>query len=129
MLRSALIAAAAVWAGVLAADSGTAQAPSALVEARRAGIVGERFDGYLGYAATPSPQVRRQVGGINIRRRAIYTDLAGRRGVTVQLAGTAAGCALLSRVAVGESYMLPDGVWRRRAAGQPSPRPPHCGSG
>ena len=128
-MRSALLAAAALSAGLLAADAGTAQAPSAVAEARRVGIVGERYDGYMGFAATPSPALRRYVGGINIRRTSIYTRLAVRRGVTRQVAGIAAGCALLSRVAVGEAYMLSDGVWRRRAAGQPPPRPQHCGAG
>ena len=69
-----------------------------------------------GHARRPSsPTVQRQVSAINIRRRSLYVDLAKRRGVTPQVAGIAAGCELLARVAVGEAYMLQDGVWRRRA--------------
>ena len=103
-----------------------AQAPADLAAAQRAGIVGERYDGYLGFAATPSETVRRQVGAINIRRRVIYTGLAARRRVTVQVAGIATGCELLTRVRVGEVYMLADGVWRRRDAGEAVPLPQHC---
>ena len=103
-----------------------AQSPANLAAAQRAGIVGERYDGYLGFAATPSDTVRRQVGAINIRRRVIYTGLAGRRRVTVQVAGIAAGCELLTRVRVGEAYMLADGVWRRRDPGEAIELPQHC---
>lgn len=103
-----------------------AQTGDALIAARQAGIVGERFDGYLGFAATPSDQVRRQAGAVNIRRRSLYMGLATRRGVNLQAVGIAAGCELLAQVKVGESYMLNDSVWRRRAAGQAAPVPSYC---
>lgn len=103
----------------------TAQTP-AIDAAREAGKVGERFDGYLGFVTSVSDQVRRQVGGVNIRRRSLYTDLATRRGVTVEAVGIAAGCELLAKVKPGELYMLNDGVWRRRAPGQPAPVPSYC---
>ena len=103
-----------------------AQTGGAVVAARQAGVVGERFDGYLGFAATPSSDVRRQVGAINIHRRALYTGLATRRSVTLESVGIAAGCELLAKVAVGEVYMLNDGAWRRRLMGQPAPVPRYC---
>ena len=113
-----------------AATSQAAQPAGArpeLLAAIRAGVVGERFDGYLGFASTPSPQVRRQAGAINIQRRALYTDLAVRRRVAPGAVGLATGCALLKRLSVGESYLLQDGVWRRRQAGQAAPQPAYCG--
>jgi uncharacterized protein len=103
----------------------SAQSPE-LDVARRAGQVGERYDGYLGYASTPAPSVQRQVRAINIRRRALYVDLGRRRNVTPEIAAIATGCELLKRIAVGESYMLPDRTWRRRAAGEPIPHPDYC---
>ena len=126
MIRYVFAAAAAASAMLLAPGQGSAQPASTIVEAMRAGIVGERFDGYMGFAAAPSATLRRQVNAINIRRRTLYTRLASRPGVTVQLAGLATGCTLLSRVKQGEAYMLPDGVWRRRAPGEPAPDPEHC---
>ena len=33
---------------------------------------------------------------------------------------------LLAKVKPGELYMLNDGVWRRRAPGQPAPVPSYC---
>lgn len=127
-MRAAAIALATLLVGAAAPPS--AQGGSSLGQARAAGIVGERFDGYLGYASRPSSAlVRSQAEAINIRRRALYTDLARRRGVSPQEVGITAGCALLGRVAVGESYLLRDGVWRRRGAGQPAPVPGYCTGG
>ena len=103
------------------------QAYSALAAARQSGQVGERYDGYLGLATPSSPAVQRQVSAINIRRRSLYVDLARRRGVTPQVAGLAIGCELLTRVQVGEVYLLQDGVWRRRQAGQVIAQPSYCG--
>ena len=103
-----------------------AQTP-AISAARAAGAVGERFDGYMGYAVVPSAALRSQVETINIRRRALYSNLAASRGVSPQEVGITAGCQLLRRVGVGQAYMLSDGVWRRRAAGQAVPRPSYCG--
>ena len=109
-----------------------AMAPPALAQpaqsaARSAGQVGERFDGYLGIVSAVSPAVRSQVNAINIKRRALYSQLGARRGVAPGDVGVTAGCELLARVAVGESYMLQDGRWRRRTAGESAPRPDYCG--
>ena len=103
-----------------------AQTP-AVDAARRAGAVGERFDGYMGYAVTPSAALRSQVDAINIRRRALYANLAASKGVSPQEVGITAGCQLLARVGTGQTYMLNDGTWRRRAAGQAAPVPRYCG--
>jgi hypothetical protein len=103
-----------------------AQDPAAIVEARRSGLIGERFDGYLGFVtANPSAELRRSVSAINIRRRALYSDLASRRGVSPQEVGITAACSLLRRVGVGEYYLPGQGGWRRVEAGQ-SPVPSYC---
>ncbi len=117
MLGAALVAA------PLAAQVG----PSALLGARAQGVVGERYDGYLGYAREPQGNAARvQTEAVNIRRRALYSSFATRRGVSPQEVGITAGCTLLARVQVGESYMLADGVWRRRGPGEAAPVPDYC---
>ena len=123
-MRALAIAIAALW--VAAAWPAEAQGSPELAAARAAGILGERFDGYLGYSAGAGETVRRQAGAINIKRRSLYSGLAARRNATVQEVGIAAGCKLLGQVKVGESYMLNDGAWRRRGAGQPAPVPSYC---
>ena len=102
-------------------------AQSALIaQAIQAGQVGERYDGYMGVAGPASPELRRQVSAINIHRRKLYTDLSARRNVTTELVGMATACQLFSQLAAGEAYMLNDGVWRRRGAGQTVPLPDYC---
>jgi len=49
-----------------------------------------------------------------------------RKGASPQDVGVTAGCQLLARVGVGQSYMLADGVWRRRPAGEGSVVPDYC---
>ncbi len=111
----------------VAAAAAVAQSSPEMVAARQSGVIGERYDGYLGIAGSPGERVRRELGAVNIKRRSLYTDLAVRRRATVQEVGIAAGCELLGTVKVGESYMLNDGAWRRREPGQPAPVPSYCG--
>lgn len=102
-------------------------AQDAVIAARTNGLVGERFDGYLGAVGPLPPPLRAQVSAINIKRRALYSGLASRRGVAAQDVGIAAACTLLGRVGVGEAYLLTEGNWRRRNAGESAPRPDYCG--
>ena len=97
-----------------------------LSAALRSGQVGERFDGYLGFASPTSALVQRQVSAINIQRRSLYTSLASRRRVLPSDVGIATGCELIGRIEVGQAYMLQDALWRRRAPGQSAPRPAYC---
>jgi uncharacterized protein YdbL (DUF1318 family) len=114
-----------VLLALLVAVPAAAQTP-AVDAARTSGAVGERYDGYLGVSAPVSGPVRSQVASINIQRRSLYSRLAASKGVSPQDVGVTAGCQLLARVPVGEAYMLGDGVWRRRAAGQGPPLPDYC---
>ena len=114
-----------IFSAIAHAMPASAQTP-AVNAARSVGAVGERYDGYLGVAAPVSAAVRSQVATINIKRRSLYSGLAASRGVSPQDVGITAGCQLLRGVAVGESYMWADGVWRRRVAGHPAPVPDYC---
>jgi hypothetical protein len=109
---------------LLLAAPAAAQTP-AVDAARAAGSVGERYDGYIGVAGSASTAVRSQVASLNIQRRSLYSRLAASKGVSPQDVGVTAGCQLLARVGVGESFMWADGAWRRRAAGQ-SAVPSYC---
>ena len=100
MVKSAWMAAAAMaLAGGLGFAGGAqAQSPD-LAAALSSGAVGEQADGYMGVAGSVSPTVRKEVESINIKRRQVYTDLAGKRGVTVQDAAAALPAKLLGDVA------------------------------
>ncbi|MEO8723883.1 MAG: YdbL family protein [Sphingobium sp.] len=120
MTRKTLIIAAAL--GVIATGlvlSGPARAQTGvIVAAMTNGTVGEQSDGYLGIAGTASADVRSEVEAINIKRRAAYTDLAAKRGVTVADAAVATGCqTLANRVKPGQVYRIGAGAWQTRSAG------------
>jgi uncharacterized protein YdbL (DUF1318 family) len=117
---------AALFAAAVCALGPMPAAAQSLSKAIEAGEVGEKFDGYMGVVGAPSPEVRRQVAAVNLRRRNLYIDLSTRRNVSPQLVGMATACELLSKLSPGEAYMLSDGVWRRRAAGQSVPLPDYC---
>ena len=121
MIRKLLIAA-AIAAIALPA---VAQTP-AVNAARAAGIVGERYDGYLGIVGAAPANVRSQVASINIQRRSIYSNLAASRRASPRDVGITAGCELLGRVGVGQAYLWADNQWRRRVPGQPAPVPSYC---
>jgi uncharacterized protein YdbL (DUF1318 family) len=90
----------------------------AVVEAMAAGSVGEQSDGYLGVAGSVSPGVKAEVDSINIKRRAAYTDLASKRGVTVADVAAATGCQTLAgRVKTGQIYKIGAGGWQTKGAG------------
>jgi hypothetical protein len=106
--------------------AGAAQAQGGAAAAIAAGTVGEQADGYLGIAGTVGADVRAEVESINIKRRAVYTDLAGKRGVTVQDVAAATGCQTLSsRVKPGQVYRVGGGAWQTKGAGAIS-LPAYC---
>lgn len=117
-----LLAAASVAAATVPAAAQTPMVDAA----RQAGVIGERYDGYIGLVGTASQALRSQVSTINIRRRALYSNLAASRGVSPQEVGITAGCQLFARVQVGQAYLLADGMWRRRLPGRPPAVPDYC---
>lgn len=111
-----------MMAGALALAVGVAGAAmaqsSAVAQAMAAGTVGEQADGYLGVKGSVAAAVKAEVDSINIKRRAAYTDLAAKRGVTVADMAAATGCKTLSsRVQTGQSYRLNDGGWHVKGSG------------
>lgn len=104
-----------------------AQADDGVVAAARAsGAVGEQADGYLGFVTAPSGAVKAAVDAVNIKRRAIYTDIAAKQNATVQEVAAARGCdQLAKRVAPGQKYKV-GGSWQTRGDG-PVALPAVCG--
>lgn len=97
-------------------DSAYAQS-GAVAAAMSDGSVGEQSDGYLGIAGSVSADIRSEVEAINIKRRAAYTDLAAKRGVTVADVAAATGCqTLASRVKTGQAYRIGTGAWQKKTA-------------
>ena len=94
--------------------SGPAQADP-LDDAKAAGLVGERIDGYLGVLESSAPaDVKRLVEQINAERRAKYAEIAKKQGAPVKAVAQIAGEKLINRAGRGEYVMGADGQWRQK---------------
>jgi uncharacterized protein YdbL (DUF1318 family) len=106
-------------ASMMLASPASAQRDPAYQAARSQGLVGEQPDGYLGFVVTPTPEIRRMVEDLNIRRRAAYTERATAANATVEQFAFTSGCRLIAETAPGERYRAPDGSWHTRTAAPP----------
>ena len=88
-------------------------------------MIGEKPDGYLGYATTPTPAIRALVEDLNIKRKAAYTRRAQATNSTVEQFAFASGCNLIQQTEIGERYQAPGGQWETRTSAAPL-RHPNC---
>jgi hypothetical protein len=87
----------------------------ALEDAKVAGLVGERIDGYLGVVDSGAPaSIKSLVDQINAERRAKYAEIAAKQGAPVEAVAQIAGKKLIERAPPGEYVMDADGSWRQK---------------
>jgi uncharacterized protein len=112
MLASLRFAAIALLSlGLLAAPALAAS----LDQAKAAGQVGERIDGYVGVVDANAPaEVRTLVDQINAERQAKYKEIAAKQGAPVAAVAQIAGKKLLERTPKGEYILGADGQWRKK---------------
>src|SRR3546814_5028399 len=77
--------------------------------ARSSGQIGEKMDGYLGIVDATTPNLKRLVDDINIKRRAVYAARAQENNATLEEYAISAGCQLILKTVPGEKYQAPDG--------------------
>lgn len=101
-----------------------AQVDDVVERARDQGLIGEQADGFVGVVTSPArapraidADLKARIDSINIKRRALYTDLSAQRGVTVNEVGAATACKLFAtRVAPGEFFRDETNTWKQRGA-------------
>ncbi len=111
----AVAVSAALVAGAAAAD--VAQSKALVDQAKTAGVVGEKSDGFLGFvrASGGDPALRVAVDEINAGRAQLYREAAARNGVTAAAAGAAAFEQVVKgRLKPGEYFQTPEGGWNRK---------------
>ena len=87
---------------------------ASLDQAKAAGQVGERIDGYVGVVDANAPaDVRAMVDQINAERQAKYKQIADKQGAPVAAVAQIAGKKLLERTPKGEYILGADGQWRK----------------
>ncbi|MBA4764485.1 YdbL family protein [Qipengyuania huizhouensis] len=96
-----------------------AQRDPAYAAARAAGEVGEKMDGYLGIVGAETPELRRIVNDINIKRRSVYSQRAQATNATLEEYALTAGCQAILATVPGEKYQAPDGSWQTRTSAPP----------
>jgi uncharacterized protein YdbL (DUF1318 family) len=96
-----------------------AAAPAAVLagpldDAKAAGLVGERIDGYAGVVGNAPAAVRQLVEDINARRRQSYAEIARNRGVGTDAVAAIAGQKLVAQAPRGQWVLDAEGVWKRK---------------
>jgi len=105
----AVILAALVFAGT------AALAASPLDEARAAGEIGERRDGYVGLSGkNPTAELKELVGEINTKRKAEYKKVAKKTGTRLREVSALAGERLIAEAPSGYFVQDADGEWIRK---------------
>jgi uncharacterized protein YdbL (DUF1318 family) len=90
-------------------------AAQSLDEAKAAGQVGERIDGYVGVVDANAPgEVRALVEQVNAERQKKYAQIAAERGTSVQAVAQIAGQKLIERAPGGQYVLGADGQWRQK---------------
>lgn len=83
-----------------------------VTDAKRAGSIGERADGYLGVVRPDAdPELDALVERVNRERRESYQALADEYETSLVVVGTIAGEQRLASAAPGEAVMTADGRW------------------
>lgn len=111
--RAALVLALSLGLAMMIAGGAHADA---LGDARAAGWVGERLDGYLGLVDRAAPgNVKALVEDINAKRRAKYQGIADANGTSLQAVEAIVGQKLIERARPGQ-YVIDatTGRWVRK---------------
>jgi uncharacterized protein YdbL (DUF1318 family) len=84
--------------------------------AMQAGVIGEQADGYLGVVSGKSPDAdtKRAMDEINIKRKAVYTDLAAKAGATVVQVAVVTAEKQIAKLPSGQFYMDGTGAWKQK---------------
>ena len=87
----------------------------ALEDAKAAGLVGERIDGYLGVVDSGAPaSIKSLVDQINAERQAKYAEIASKQAAPVEAVAQIAGKKLIERAPKGEYVMGANGKWQQK---------------
>jgi len=87
--------------------------------AKAAGQIGEKMDGYVAVVGSGTPELRKIVDDINIKRKAVYAQKAQAQHATVEEYAFTSGCLLIAKTSPGEKYQAPDGSWQTRTSAPP----------
>ena len=104
----------AVFMVFLALGLGGAALAGPLDDAKAAGWVGERTDGYIGVIGGAPASAGNLARDINAKRMAKYQGIAAANGTSLQTVEMLVGQKLIARAKPGDIVMNANGQWVRR---------------
>jgi len=108
-----LVAASLAFAIVIGAAPGSWAAP--LDDAKAAGLIGERPDGYVAAVQpNPPPDIAALVRDINAKRLAAYQDIAAKQNVPVDQVGAVTAEKIKRQARSGEYFLDSNGSWTQK---------------
>lgn len=84
-----------------------------LHQARSAGMVGEKMDGYAA-AIQSTPEITALVNDVNTKRREEYARISKQKNQPVDVVAKLAAQEIINSLPAGSSYQAPDGSWKKR---------------
>lgn len=84
-----------------------------LQQARTAGSVGERLDGYVA-AVKPSAEVEALVAEVNAKRKQEYARISAENGQSIAVVAKVAAEQIINNLDAGVLYQGADGSWKKR---------------
>jgi uncharacterized protein len=107
----------ALGAAIYLAGAPVASAANPAVEtAISSGVVGEQADGYLGVVSgkSVSADTKRMVDDVNIKRKAVYTQLAAQKGATVAQVAALTAEKQIEKLSSGQYFQDDTGAWKQK---------------
>ncbi len=109
-----IFAAGSVAVAILLGVTGDSWA-SPLDDAKAAGLIGERPDGYVAAVPpNPPPDIAALVKEINAKRRGAYEDIAAKQNVPVDQVGAVTAEKIKRQAPAGEYFLNADGSWTQK---------------
>ncbi|WP_168204029.1 YdbL family protein [Aliikangiella coralliicola] len=87
---------------------------SELTAPKKAGIIGERFDGYVGIIKNASPEIKALVKNVNNKRKERYKAIAKKRKQSLQTVQQIAGESALKKTVKGNYIFLKSKGWVKK---------------
>lgn len=87
---------------------------SELTQPKKDGIIGERFDGYVGIVKSASAEIKDLVAKTNERRKEAYKELAVKKQLPLNKIEIIAGETNMNKTLAGNYIMLSEGDWQKK---------------
>ncbi len=87
---------------------------SALTAPKAAGIIGERFDGYVAVVSKATPEIKSLVDSVNKKRKIRYKEIANKRQQPLKKVELIAGEAAIKKTLSGNYVFLKGKGWVKK---------------